>query len=487
MIMLIFGRQHDIMKFYSTILTCILAGLCITSGYGQQTWTLEECINRAMVESLRVQSSTLAEQSSAYDLELAELSRYPNLNGNFNLGANYGRTIDPTSNEFINQAFYSNNIGLSSGVLLYNAGRIQKTINQAEVVLNASIANTESIRYDIALQVANQYLAVLFANENIRIAETQLALTQEQKFNLDRLIQSGIRAKNDILEFDAQLAQNQQAVLQANNQVQTAKLALAQLLRLNQTTIDIASEADIDVTLDPDEVTLDQLIQSTLKLHPALEAARLNISAAELGEGIAATAKYPSVTFGGNLSTAYANSARSIAGFETQLIDQTVVFNNTPAVIQFSQDVPILETSPYFNQLSDNLSIGLGLGVNIPIWNNGTARIGEERAKLNVINQTNSYEQSLEAIKIELQNALLDARQAKSQYEGSTTTTKARLAAFQNSQKRYAAGAIGNLEYVTAQNLLQSSEVNEIIAKYDYYFKVTVIDFYLNGLDYFTK
>ena len=485
--MIIFDTQLDHMKCYTIILTCILAGLCATSGQGQQVWTLEECINRAMVESLQVQSSALAEQSSAYDLELAELARYPSLNGNFNFSANYGRTIDPTSNAFINQAFYSNNIGLSSGVLLYNAGRIQKTIEQAEVSLNASVANTESIRYDIALQVANQYLAVLFAKENIRIAESQLALTQEQKLNLDRLIQSGVRAKNDILEFDAQLAQNQQTVLQAKNQVLTAQLGLTQLLRLNESTIDIANEADIDVTLDPDAVTLDQLIESTMRLHPALEAARLNIDAAELGEGIAATAKYPSVTFGGNLGTAYSNSARSIAGFETQLIDQTVVFNNVPAVIQFSQDVPILENSPYFNQLSDNLSVGLGLGVNIPILNNGTARIGVERAKLNVINQTNNYQQSIERIKIELQNALLDARQSKLQYSGATISTQAQTAAFENSKKRYAAGSIGNLEYVTAQNLLQQTQVNEIIAKYDYYFKVTVIDFYLNGLDYFTK
>lgn len=475
------------MKQLVTVLSFLTLGLYSQNIDAQKVWTLEECIEQAMSQSLSVQSSEIGETSAALDMELAKLSQYPSLNGNINLSSNFGRTIDPTTNEFINQAFYSNNIGLSSGVLLYNAGRIQKTIRQAEVTLDASKANTESIKYNIALQVANQYLSVLFAQENIKIAEDQLALTQEQESNLKRLIRSGVRAKNDILEFDAQLAQNQQALLQRQNQLLSAQLGLAQLLRLNQTSVEVSNDTGVAITLDPDEVTLDQLVESTLRLHPALEAGRLNIAAAEIGEDIAETAKYPSLTFGGSLGTAYANSAKSIARFDTEFIDQTIVINDIPTTIQFAQQIPVLENNPYFNQIGDNLSLGLGLGLNIPIWNNGNARIGVERAKLNTLNQSNNYQQSLESVTMELQNALLDARRAKMQYNASKVSSNAQSAAFANNEKRYAAGTIGNLEYVTAQNLVQQTQVNELIAKYDYYFRVTVLDFYLNGLDYFTK
>jgi len=436
-----------------------------------------------MEQSLSVQASTLGEQNGELTLEQARLAQYPSLNGNVNVSANFGRTIDPTTNDFINKGFYSNNIGLSSGVILYNAGRLQKNIQQAEKSLLAAEASTESVKYDIALRVANQYLAVLFAQENLKMANEQLGLIESQKANLDRLISAGVRAKNDIFELDAQMAQRQQSVLENTNSLQIAKLSLAQVLRLQELTIEVVPAEDLGPTLDPDLITLEALIDGTFANHPGLKSARLNTEVAKIGEDIARTAFYPTVTLGGNLGTAYSNSAKTVNGFETQFIDQSIVINNTPTTIQFVQDVPVLEDSPYFNQLNDNLSIGVGLGVSVPIWNNGSARIGIERAKLNTLNQELNYQQTIEAVTLDLQNVLFDARNAKQSYQSSQTALNAQQAAFDNSDKRYQAGALGNLEWITAQNLLQQAEVNTIITKYNYYFSVTILEYYLNGIN----
>ena len=456
---------------------------CAEGLISQSAWSLESCVQRAMEQSLNVQSSTLNEQNGELTLEQARLARYPSLNGNFNLSANFGRTIDPTTNDFINKGFYSNNLGLSSGVILYNAGRLQKNIKQAEKSLLAAKASTESVKYDIALRVANQYLAVLFAEENIKIAREQLGLIESQKSNLDRLIQAGVRAKNDIFELDAQLAQRQQTLLENTNSLQLAKLSLAQLLRLKELTIEVAPEEEFGPTLDPDNITLEALIDGTFATHPGLESARLNKEVAEIGEEIARSALYPTVSIGGNLGTAYSNSAMRLSGVESQLFDQTIVLNGATTTIQVEQLVPMFEDSPYFNQLNDNLSLGLGLGVSVPIWNNGNARIGIERAKLNTLNQDLTYQQTVEAITLDLQNVLFDARNAKQSYQSSQTALNAQKTAFDNSDKRYKAGALGNLEWVTAQNLLQQAEVNTIIAKYNYYFSVTILEYYLNGIN----
>lgn len=471
-------------KLIHLFVICVMLLLPNATGlYSQSSWTLESCVQRAMEQSLSVQSSTLAEQNSMLSIEQARLARYPSLNGNFNVAANFGRTIDPTTNDFINKGFYSNNLGLSSGVILYNARRLQNNIKQAEKSLMAAKANTESVKYDIALRVANQYLAILFAEENLNIASEQLRLIQSQKDNLDRLISAGVRAKNDRFELDAQLAQRSQTVLENTNSLQLAKLGLAQLLRLKELTIEVSAEEELGAILDPDNLTLEALIEGTFANHPALKSAQLNIEVAEIGEDIARSALYPTVSLGGNLGTAYSNSAVTVSGFETQFIDQTVVINNLPTTIQFAQEVPIFEDSPYFNQLNDNLSLGLGLGVSVPIWNNGNGRIGIERAKLNTLNQDIAYQQTVESITLDLQNVLFDARNAKQSYLASQTSLKAQQAAFDNSDKRYQAGALGNLEWITAQNLLQQAEVNTIIAKYNHYFAVTVLEYYLNGVN----
>ncbi len=469
-----------------TLSSCIITTLLLLTaqlGNSQKVWSLEDCINHAMDKSISVEMAKLNQENSALTHFGAKQSRYPNLNGNVNLASNFGRTIDPTTNDFITRAFVSNNYGLSTGVMLYNAGRINNTIRQAEKSMEQTAYNTLSVKYDIALQVSNQYMNVLFAEENLTNSQTQLELVSSQKENLEKLINAGVRPSNDIFELEAQLAQSKQSILEAENRLALAKLGLAQLLRLDDNTIEIEKGGELGAILDPNTITYEELITKTISHHPGLRAAQLAVEQAQIGEDIAKAALYPSVSVGANLGTAYSGSGMELSGFESQLVSQTVIFNGTPATFEIEQDVPVFIDSPYANQISDNLSYGIGLGVSVPIFNNSTAKIGIERAKLNTKNQQLSLDQTKESIRLDLQNVLLDAQGAKARYEASTLTLKSQEAAFEFTDKKFKAGSIGNLEWVTAQNIYQQTAINNIIAKFEYYFTVKVLEFYMNGIN----
>ena len=107
---------------------CCMIALWSAPVIAQEVWNLEKCINHAMQNNIDIQQGRLSIEQARISNKTAIHSRYPSLNGSTNLGLNFGRTIDPTNNEFITQSFFSNGISLSSNVTLFNAGRISNTI-----------------------------------------------------------------------------------------------------------------------------------------------------------------------------------------------------------------------------------------------------------------------------------------------------------------------------------------------------------------------
>ena len=305
--------------------------------------------------------------------------------------------------------------------------------------------------------------------------------------NLRTLIKSGVRAQNDGLDLEAQVAQLQQNVLEARNNFSMAKFQLSQLMLIDPNTLLIDKKLPESITLDPTTVAVDDVAEAIIRRHPAYKAAKLGIVQAQLGEKIASASYYPSLGVGGNLGTAYANSGVRIAGFSEQIITQEIIFNGIPSTIDIVQNVPILEDSPYFSQLRNNLSLGLGLNIQIPIFNNGNASLGVERAKLNTLSQNVNKSQIEQQLTASIQQIILDAQAAQSNYRALNIVLEAQQKAFANTEKRYNLGAVGNFEWINAQNALQQAELNQKIAEYQYYFTVTLLDIYLNDISALNK
>jgi len=135
-------------------------------------------------------------------LTQAKHNRYPTLSANTNLGTNFGRFVNPITDAFINQSFFSNSVGLNTGVPLYNGFRITNSLKAAKIDLEASMLDVSQVERDISLTVANTYLGVLFAEENIKVAQSRLDNTQNQIDQLNKLISAGSRPANALFELE---------------------------------------------------------------------------------------------------------------------------------------------------------------------------------------------------------------------------------------------------------------------------------------------
>lgn len=469
------------------IVCCVLLMIPLS---GQDIWTLEKCILHSQKSSIDINRSELGILQADIDLDQAKQARYPSLNANTNVNWNFGRTVDPTTNEFNTETFFSNNYGLNTGVTLFNGFRINNNIKRSELNLTAAKADTDQMRRNVALQVASNFLNVLFAQENISLANRQLSLSQQQLDQVNKLIKAGSSPESERLNLEAQIAQSEQMQITSQNALDIAILQLKQILRLDPSySLTIEAPEDLEVTTDPDLVNFEEAFNEAQKARPDLLANQLRIESALLDEKIARSGFYPSISIGGSLGSAYSNRGRTTDGVrlirtETEVdisaeLPGLPPLNRQSVIIGSEQEVPNIIEQPYTDQLDQNLSYGFGLGVNIPIYNNGNTKSNIQRAKLNAINSQLNYDQNLETLKISVQQALADARAAKKTLEASEKSLKAQNLAFENTTKRLEIGAANTFEWESQKTEMENAEIQRLIDKYDYLFKIKILEFYL--------
>lgn len=454
--------------------------MCLPAS-AQKVWTLQECIQTAIERNLAIKSTDLNVQTSNIDIKQAKQAKYPSLNGSIGLNLNLGRSIDPTSNSFVSETFFANNYSLNSGVLLYNGGRINNTIKQAELSQKSSQYSKEQIERDIALSVATQYLNVLFTKENIKIADVNLAATQAQVEQMSKLIERGARAIGDKYALDAQLANNEQVRVAAKNNFDIAILNLKQQLLINSNEeFDIAEVGDeIVVTTDPDLIELTELFNTALKNQKSIAAAEYNVDAAEIGEEIAKSQLLPTVSLGGSLITNYSNQGKKVVGEIDGFNFQEVIIQGAPVEVGFPFTAPILGDNPYGNQITDNFSYGAGLNIAVPLYNNYGPKGNIERAKINTQRSLIQLDQERQSLMLNVQQALADAKASKSSLEASKKSLESQELAYNNAKSRFDIDAIGVFELTNTKSLYDNATINYLLAKYDYVFKTKVLDFYL--------
>lgn len=447
----------------------------------QEAWDVERCINYAWENSINIQQALYGVEFEEVNKKQNEHSRYPSLSGSANVGINFGRSIDFLTNSVVTQSQVNSNYNLSTNVLLWNAGRINKNIEQSNLDLEAASQDVEQTKRDIALSVGTAYLNALFAEENLEIFNNSLALTKEQLTQIDKLISAGSRPRNDRLDIVAQMSNDEQQIVTAENNVQIALLNLKQLMNLDVAT-DIklvAPPENIFIETDPDQLSFSNVFEQAVLNQPNIQAGETRLKSAELGVEIANTGKYPTIGLNGSIGSGHRNKAQVPVGIETETLSSNVLIDDNPSVITVQQPSTIFANQGYLDQLDANLGYGVGIGANIPIYDNYNTKASVQRAKINVLTTQAQNDQLLQTLRTDVQTALSNARAAKRAIKASETTVEARKASFENAEKKFNLGAINTFEYVNAKNQYDSSRINYIISKYDYLFKSKIVDFYM--------
>jgi outer membrane protein len=463
---------------YKFILTLFLFSAVHLSAQTSEKWSLQQCVDYALEHNTSIQQNELQGEILTNNLNQAKLSRIPTLSGSGNHNYNIGRTIDPFTNTFNNTTIQSNSFSLSSGVLLYGGSQVNNRIKQSAVATEANSKSTEVIRNQIALSVATTYLQIVQAEENLKVAIQQERLADSQLERALLLEKSGAANQSNTLLLKAQAASDRVAIVNAENAIQIAYNTLINLMQLPlNESVEIAL---IDIATLPDAPTenVASVYQLALNNLPEIQQAELQIRQSELGEKIAGAGLQPTLSAYGNVNTVYSQSGKDVSvtgDFTTVPIGFTE--NSLEPVLQ-PQPVTIISDKAFGKQLTDNLGQQVGVSLSVPIFNGYRNRTALENAKVN----TKISELTLENTKNQLRNdvttAYTNLKAAKSRYDAALLNVEAQELSFAFSQKRFDAGVMNSLDLLTAKNLWNQAQVQALNAKYEYVFRVLIIDFY---------
>jgi outer membrane protein len=300
----------------------------------------------------------------------------------------YGRSIDPTTNLFVDTRVGTVNFQAGSNVILFQGRQLANNIKQSQSSLQASQYNLQDSEFNVAVDVASQYLNVLFAKAQLENAQLQVSITGDQLERTKRLVAAGAAPLANQLDIEAQFASDELGVVNAENQLAIATLGLKQSLLLpanepfeiEDPIIDIEQ---LQISLADPEVVYN--ISSAMQ--PGIKAAEMNQLAADYGVKSAKGAHLPTVSVGFSAFTNYSDIRDQV--FRPDGTFQTVstpigYLGSTGETVFRDQQVPGGEIQTYTpaGQFKDNLSQSLNLQVSIPIFNRFNVRNNVSRAKI---------------------------------------------------------------------------------------------------------
>ena len=447
---------------------------------GGNRWSLQKTIEYALEHNLQVKLSTLNTQVSRINAQAAHTDLLPTLNANASQNFNFGRSIDPFENTFVNETIRSNSFSLSSNVTLFSGLQLHNSIRQARFDQQASQADLQRAKDDMILNIITAYMQILFNDELLTTSKLVLENTQAQLARTQKLYKAGSVPETNVLEIEAQIASDELSVLNAQNNKDIAELNLIQLLDLQDKS---NFEVEKPVLQDPDQQTINfnaQTVYENAQLtKPEVQAAELRVKSAIKGVDVARGAYYPRITVNGSISSGYSSSRLIPVGTNTimQEVGQVNIGGtNYPITTPIVQ--PVYGTYAFSKQFNDNFSQALSLNLIVPIFNRLQARYNVSRSVINLKQAEINAQVTRNELRKRIEQAYADAQASQKKF----VAAKKQLAAFEktyrNAEIRYASGIMNNTDFSVSKNNYTKAQSDIIQAKYDYIFKLKILDYY---------
>ena len=456
-------------------------------------WTLQSAVDYALAHNLTVQASGLNAQQQLASVRLNRAALLPSLGLSGTQGFNFGTNRDPFTNQFQQLNVRSNNFALQGQATLFSGFQLRNTIKQGVLEAEATRFDVEKARNDLSLNVASSFLQLLLAQELIRASEARLSTTQAQVSRSEKLLKAGAVAEGNVLDSRAQLAGEERTLVTAQNQLALAQLSLVQLLNLdpaaaNRFTV-VAPTLPDPATLAPASDALDPNATFAIarQRQPEIKAADLRVSSAQRGLDIARGGYYPRLTMAGGVQTGFSSARAQFSRTVGEPLAVPVLQRDPNAPGGFVASPYVLlspqvttEQLPYrfLDQLAEGRGEFVQFSLNVPILNGLQTRVGVQRAQISVQQASLRAEQVQLQLRQTIQQSYADALAAQRRYAASSRQVEALTLSFRNAEIRFNNGLLNGTDFNIARNNLTAAESDMIQAKYEFFFRYKVLDFY---------
>lgn len=443
------------MNKYQT--TCLIAMITLSSiDVMAQQWTLRDCIEYALANNISLKKTKLQEYSAIEDIKQSQAELLPSLsfstsqNGTYRPWPEEGKaTVDNGYvQSSVDKVYYSGAYSVSGNWTVWNGGRNTKTIKLNKLTAEQARLDSAETANSIQEQIAQLYVQILYSNDAINVCKESLETSRKNEERGKEMFDVGKLSKADLAQLTAQRAQDEYNIVEAESNMRNYKRQLKQVLQ-------IADDKEFDIVIPEttDEMALKKIpalndvYASTLTIRPEIKNAKLGIESSELSIKIAKAQRLPTIGLNAGVST------------------------NTTS----------MSDNAWGTQLKNNVNVGAGFTVSIPLFDNRASKTAVNKAKIQKENYLLELQDKQTTLYSTVENYWLQAVTNQNKFKAAKVSTESARASYELLSEQFAQGLKNIVELMTGKNNLLTAQQNELQSKYLAILNIDMLRFYETG------
>jgi outer membrane protein len=384
----------------------------------------------------------------------------PDLNVTADVSRSFGRTFSQEQLGFIQESTDNLRMTGRSSITVFNGFENVASLNQARNQAEANDLGLERTQREVVFTVMDRYIALIESREIVRVRREELEARRQQLRQIEEFVDAGSRPVSDLYQEQANVAEAEQRLLQAQREREVSKTRLIQTLQLNpREPYRFEVPALAADTLSKEQYDLSALMDEAFRQRLDLKAAQAEQRASQQGIRSARSAYYPSLSISGSYGTDWTSRPRPIPQENGGAIE------------------------PGFSrQLDNNRSGSVGLSLSIPIFDRFQRETQIERARVDAQNAQYALEDQRQQVALQVRQAYLDYRNAVQQLEAANKRLRAARQARAAAQERYNLGSASIVELQNATRDFVDAASQQVRARYNLIFQKKQIDYHVGRL-----
>jgi len=424
-----------IVSIFSLVL--FLTAMPMTARAETLTLTLEQAIDLGIQNSSVMKSARLAVQSAEEGVSSARASNYPSLS----LGSSYthrfekqtqGETYVSSSDPVSVSAELSQNIT--------SFGQVKGSVKLAQNSVELARLDYEEEKRSLVVGIKRAFYAYLLAKQSLEVQTLTLSFKEDALRVAEERYKAGLVPDYEVLRAESDLESFKPELIEAENQLKYAHLAMLDILGL-----EVEKENfDIELigTLEESAYNFnrEELMQRAILKNYAITASRQSISLQEVQNDLTKATRRPTVSGFANYSL-------------TSGVD------------------PVTGQPRYWGEGSWNGDLSAGVRVQMPIsslfsWSSESAAVRQGKIDLEKLNVELDALES--AVKLQIENSLLTLEKSVSQIASGEKAVQLALRLYDAALERYNSGLITSLDLRDVQLNLNTAQLGYLEALYGY-------------------
>lgn len=441
-------------KYRAACLTAITV-LCFSDVMARQ-WTLKDCIDYALANNISLRKTKLQEYSALEDVKQSQSALLPSLsfstsqNGTYRPWPEAGKaTVDNGYvQSSIDKIYYSGSYSVNGNWTVWNGGRNTNTVKLNKLAAEQARLDSAETANSIQEQIAQLYVQILYSNDAINVCKESLETSKINENRGKDMFEVGKISKADLAQLTAQRAQDEFNVIEAESNMRNYKRQLKQLLQITDD-----EEFDIAIPQTTDEMALceisalNEVYAATLNIRPEIKNAKLGIESSDLSIKIAKAQKLPTIDLNAGVST------------------------NTTT----------MSDNKWGQQLKNNVNVGAGFTVSIPLFDNRSSKTAVNKAKIQRENYILELRDKQTTLYSTVENYWLQAVVNQNKFKAAKVSTESAKASYELLSEQFALGLKNIVELMTGKNNLLTAQQNELQSKYLAILNIDMLKFYETG------